>query len=127
MIGKTAHFFCHPFDQQITLTDLIKSFTETDKWENKYRRLIQLARQFPTLPPEYKTLDIEVNGCENRIWLGYQQDIDHSLHFYADSEGRIVKGLLAILLCAIEGKTAPQILSLDLIDIFKQYGTHATT
>lgn len=51
MIGKTAHFFYHPLGQQITLTDLIKSFTKTDQSENKYRLLIQLARQFPTLPP----------------------------------------------------------------------------
>ncbi|MFS1537699.1 MAG: cysteine desulfurase sulfur acceptor subunit CsdE [Candidatus Phlomobacter fragariae] len=122
MIDKTAHFLCHPFGQEITLTELIKSFTQTDQWENKYRLLIQLARQFPTLPTEYKTVEIEVNGCENRVWLGYQQNIDHSLHFYGDSEGRIIKGLLAILLCAIEGKTAAQILSIDLIDIFKKMG-----
>ncbi|PPS64887.1 hypothetical protein CRX72_02885 [Pantoea sp. BRM17] len=62
--------------------------------------------------------EIELSGCENRVWLSSQQLPDGTLHFYGDSEGRIVRGLLAVLLTATEGKTPAQLLAQDPLALF---------
>jgi hypothetical protein len=66
-----------------------------------------LGKKLPTLTDERKAQAQEIAGCENRVWLGYEEDAEGRLHFFGDSEGRIVRGLLAVLLTAVEGKPAP--------------------
>ncbi|MDE8557255.1 cysteine desulfurase sulfur acceptor subunit CsdE [Pantoea vagans] len=115
----------HPFGEQITVTSLKESFGRFHQWEDRYRQLIQLSRQLPALPEELKTTEIELSGCENRVWLGSQLCEDGSLHFYGDSEGRIVRGLLAVLLTAVEGQTPQQLLATDLLTLFDELGLRA--
>lgn len=64
-----------------------------------------MGKKLPTLTDERKAQAHEIAGCENRVWLGYEEDAEGRLHFFGDSEGRIVRGLLAVLLTAVEGKT----------------------
>lgn len=108
----------HPFGYDITPSSLIEQFSHFRLWEERYRQLVQLAKALPALDPLLKTAEIELSGCENRVWLGYEKQENGSIHFYGDSEGRIVKGLLAILLTAVEGKTAEQVLSQDPLALF---------
>ncbi|MGN8163499.1 cysteine desulfurase sulfur acceptor subunit CsdE [Pantoea sp. 22096] len=115
----------HPFGEQITVTSLKESFGRFHQWEDRYRQLIQLSRQLPALPEELKTAEIELSGCENRVWLGSQLCEDGSLHFYGDSEGRIVRGLLAVLLTAVEGQTPQQLLVTDPLALFDELGLRA--
>ena len=115
----------HPFGEQITVTSLKESFSRFHQWEDRYRQLIQLSRQLPALPEELKTAEIELSGCENRVWLGSQLCEDGSLHFYGDSEGRIVRGLLAVLLTAVEGQTPQQLLASDPLTLFGELGLRA--
>ncbi|OTA19842.1 cysteine desulfurase, sulfur acceptor subunit CsdE [Xenorhabdus beddingii] len=112
----------HPFGTEITEQQLIENFQQCKLWEDRYRQLIGLARKLPPLADEFKQQHIERSGCENRVWLGYQRLSDGRLHFYGDSEGRIVKGLLAILLTAVEGKTPAQISQMPLTEFFQQLG-----
>ena len=112
----------HPFGHEITLAALNEQLQTQSTWEDKYRLLIQLARKLPPLSDSEKQQAEEVRGCENRVWIGYQRNSDGSLHFFGDSEGRIVKGLLAILLTNIEGKLANEILAIDLLDFFNKTG-----
>lgn len=112
----------HPFGTEITEASLLTRFASFHQWEDRYRQLILLGKQLPALPDTFKTPAIELNGCENRVWLGHQRTHDGKLHFYGDSEGRIVRGLLAVLLCAIEGKTAAQIRSRDPLTLFDELG-----
>lgn len=72
-----------------------------------------------------KSEDIALTGCENQVWLGYQRQEDGTLHFYGDSDGRIVRGLLAVLLTAVEGKTADQLLKEDPLALFDALGLRA--
>lgn len=87
-------------------------------WEDKYRQLIRLSRQLTPLPVSLKQQRIAIAGCENRVWFGHQRLNDARFHFYADSDSRIVQGLLAVLLTAIEGKTARQLLAMDPLLLF---------
>jgi len=112
----------HPFGNTITAETLRATFVPLQQWEDKYRQLIMLGKQLPTLPADLKRDDIEIAGCENRVWLGHEREADGTLHFYGDSEGRIVRGLLAVLLTAIEGKTAQELRSTDPLALFDELG-----
>ena len=111
----------HPFGTVITEETLKQTFAPLTQWEDKYRQLILLGKQLPALSDELKTQAKEIPGCENRVWLGVTQ-IGDKLHFYGDSEGRIVRGLLAVLLTAIEGKSAAQILEENPLALFDALG-----
>ncbi|CCW31574.1 Uncharacterized sufE-like protein ygdK [Xenorhabdus nematophila F1] len=112
----------HPFGTDITEQQLIENFQHCNLWEDRYRQLIMLARKLPSLPDKLKQQQIEISGCENRVWLGHQLRPDGHLHFYGDSESRIVKGLLAVILTAVEGKAPEQILQTPLTELFQQLG-----
>ncbi len=103
----------HPFGTTITDATLRQIFAPLNQWEDKYRQLILLGKKLPTLTDERKAQAHEIAGCENRVWLGYEEDAEGRLHFFGDSEGRIVRGLLAVLLTAVEGKTRAGILAQD--------------
>ncbi|PHM28955.1 cysteine desulfurase sulfur acceptor subunit CsdE [Xenorhabdus budapestensis] len=112
----------HPFGTEITEQQLIEKFEQCRLWEDRYRQLIGLAKKLPDLPDELKQQQIEISGCENRVWLGHQLLTENRLHFYGDSEGRIVKGLLAFILTTVERKTAEQVLQTPLTELFQQAG-----
>ncbi len=112
----------HPFGHDITLDGLFQDFQKSKSWEDKYRQLIQLSRKLPALPDELKTTENEIKGCENRVWLGVELNNDGKYHIYGDSDGRIVKGLLAVILTIVENKTAQEIANIDILAIFEQLG-----
>ncbi len=97
----------HPFGTTVTEETLRAIFLPLTQWEDKYRQLILLGKQLPALPDECKAQAKEIAGCENRVWLGFTRSDNGTMHFFGDSEGRIVRGLLAVLLTAVEGKTPP--------------------
>lgn len=111
----------HPFGSVITEETLRQTFLPLTQWEDKYRQLIMLGKQLPALSDDLKAQAREIPGCENRVWLGFTQSGD-KLHFYGDSEGRIVRGLLAVLLIAVEGKSAAQLLGGDPLALFAELG-----
>ncbi|WP_416260826.1 cysteine desulfurase sulfur acceptor subunit CsdE [Gibbsiella quercinecans] len=115
----------HPFGNTLTTEMLAARFAPLRQWEDRYRQVILLAKQLPPLPEALRTPDIELSGCENRVWLGHQLLEDGTLHFYGDSEGRIVRGLLAVLLTAIEGKTPAEVLTQDPLALFDRLGLRA--
>lgn len=114
-------FPAHPFGHDIRREQLVQTFAASHSREEKYRQLVILSRQLPTLPPENRTGNTEIKGCENRVWLDGALNSDGTLHFWGDSDGRIVKGLLAVLLTEVEGLTPATLLSLDLTAVFEQY------
>ncbi|MFD1802012.1 cysteine desulfurase sulfur acceptor subunit CsdE [Mixta tenebrionis] len=112
----------HPFAELITVTSLKEKFAACHGWEERYRQLILLGKQLPPLPEALKSAEIELSGCENRVWLGHQRLADGTLHFYGDSEGRIVRGLLAVLLTAVERQPADVLLAQDPLRLFDELG-----
>ncbi len=92
--------------------------------EDKYRQLILLGKQLPALSDDLKSQAKEIAGCENRVWLGFSVS-GEKLHFFGDSEGRIVRGLLAVLLTAVEGKSAAELLAQSPLALFDELGLRA--
>lgn len=110
----------HPFGRTLTPEMLSARFESLTLWEDRYRQIILLARELPAISPELKQQKTELAGCENQVWLGGERLEDGTMHYYGDSDGRIVKGLLAILLTASEGKTPQQIMASDPLALFQQ-------
>ncbi|WP_459175988.1 cysteine desulfurase sulfur acceptor subunit CsdE [Ewingella americana] len=108
----------HPFGHDITEQSLVERFSGLRQWEDRYRQLILLAKNVPALDDSLKTPQTELSGCENRVWLGAERLDNGAMHFYGDSEGRIVKGLLAVVLTKVEGKTPQAILEEDPLALF---------
>ncbi|WP_333901882.1 cysteine desulfurase sulfur acceptor subunit CsdE [Enterobacter wuhouensis] len=114
----------HPFGSVITEETLKHTFTPLTQWEDKYRQLILLGKQLPALSDELKAQAKEIPGCENRVWLGFSVS-DGKMHFFGDSEGRIVRGLLAVLLTAVEGKSAAELQAHSPLVLFDELGLRA--
>ncbi|OCG09790.1 cysteine desulfurase sulfur acceptor subunit CsdE [Gilliamella apicola] len=100
--------------------ELTKLFLQQHNWQDRYRQLIVLAKQLPPMPEDLKTDENKVNGCENRVWLTYQKQNNNTFIFQGDSEGRIVKGLLAILIIIANHKTAEEIAAIDFQSLLSQ-------
>lgn len=115
----------HPFGHDITAAELARRFAPCRQWEERLRQIILLAKALPALPDALKTPDNLLTGCENRVWLGHQRLADGTLHFYADSDGRIVKGLLAVALTGVEGLTPEALARLDPLALFDSLGLRA--
>lgn len=118
-------FAGHPFGTTVTAETLRNTFAPLTQWEDKYRQLIMLGKQLPALPEELKAQAKEIAGCENRVWLGYTVAENGKMHFFGDSEGRIVRGLLAVLLTAVEGKTAAELQAQSPLALFDELGLRA--
>ncbi|WP_157989997.1 cysteine desulfurase sulfur acceptor subunit CsdE [Candidatus Erwinia haradaeae] len=112
----------HPFGTMITANLLLEKFSQCQCWEERYRCLILLGQKLPALHDALKNNESELMGCENKVWLGYQRYKNNKLHFYGDSESRIVRGLLAVLLTTIEGKHPRELYGKDLLTLFFRLG-----
>ena len=108
-----------------TLTPEIlrETFSLLGDWEDRYAYLIDLGRALPPMDPALKTDDILVKGCTSRVWLmsisGMDDDGDICYTFMADSDAAIVKGLVALVLVCIQGKSAADIAAFDLVGFFR--------
>ncbi|MFT5806478.1 MAG: cysteine desulfuration protein SufE [Moritella dasanensis] len=115
-------FSSSPFGNSITSTDVLTLLTAQAGWQNKYRQLIQLGNKIPALSDDYKIAENQIKGCESQAWLALHCDSDGRLWFGLDSDARIVKGLMAALLAAVNGKTRTEIATFNVDDYFAQLG-----
>ncbi len=97
--------------------DIAADFEFLDEWEDRYRYIIELGKELPPLPEEDHTEENRVHGCVSQVWLKTMPEgsgPDAVLHFAADSDALIVRGLVAILLSMVEGRKAGEIMDEDI-------------
>lgn len=93
--------------------EIIQEFADFDDWMDRYQLLIDLGSSQPKLDDKYKTEQNLIDGCQSRVWL--QADIrDGLLHFQAESDALIVKGIVALLVRVLSDHTPQEILGADL-------------
>ncbi len=90
-----------------------EAFELLPDWEERYRYVIELGRALPSLTAEDRCKENKVDGCVSQVWLVADRDAGQALHFRADSDAHIVRGLLAILLRLYEGRSPEEILAVD--------------
>ncbi|MCH8531910.1 MAG: cysteine desulfurase sulfur acceptor subunit CsdE [Saccharospirillum sp.] len=108
------------FGVDVTADDIVETLSFFDSWEDRYRYIIDLGKELPEMAEALKTDDRLVRGCQSQVWLEHERDGDGHLHLQADSDAHIVKGLLAVVLAAYNGKTAKEILDFDVEDYFSR-------
>ncbi|QYE36037.1 SufE family protein [Polymorphobacter sp. PAMC 29334] len=86
-----------------TFEDVEAEFEAFDDWDDKYRLLIDLGRALPPMPDALKTEATRVRGCASQVWLYPVREGD-LLHFSADSDAAIVKGLVALVLLLVQDR-----------------------
>lgn len=105
------------FGTDITSDDIVDTLSFFDSWEDRYKYIIDLGRELPELAGEQRTEDNLVRGCQSQVWLVCRREGDR-LYFDADSDAFIVKGLLAVVLAAYNGKRADEIRDFDIEGYF---------
>ena len=93
--------------------EIIQEFADFDDWMDRYQLLIDLGSSQPKLDDKYKTEQNLIDGCQSRVWL--QADMkDGLLHFQAESDALIVRGIVALLVRVLSDHTPEEILGADL-------------
>ena len=81
--------------------------------EDRYRLLIDLGRKLDPMPDALKTDATKVRGCSASVWVYPTVTDDGRLHFLADSNAAITKGVVALVLAAVQDKPAEEVADLD--------------
>ena len=96
-----------------TQNEIIEEFLDFDDWMDRYQLLIDLGSEQEPLDEKYKTEQNLIDGCQSRVWL--QADlVDGRIHFQAESDALIVKGIVTLLVRVLSGHTPQEILDADL-------------
>jgi cysteine desulfuration protein SufE len=82
--------------------------------DDRYRLLIELGRSLEPMPDALKTDATLVRGCSAAVWVYPVPQADRRLHFLADSNAAITKGIVALILLAVQDRTADEIARMDI-------------
>ncbi|MCX7697317.1 MAG: SufE family protein [Bacteroidales bacterium] len=92
---------------------IVEQFLAWEDWMDKYNLIIEYANQLPTLDEKYKTPAYLIHGCQSQVWLAAEYD-NGKIHFFADSDAIITKGMVSILVHIFSGSTPDEILHCDM-------------
>lgn len=93
--------------------EIIEEFSMFDDWLDKYDYLISLSESLPVIAQEHKTDDYIIEGCQSRVWVDARVE-DGKIFYSADSDAIIIKGLLALLIRAMGGRTPQEVVDMEL-------------
>ena len=94
--------------------EIIEEFEGFDDWMDRYQMLIDLGSEQEPLPVQYKTESNLIDGCQSRVWLQADLTPEGTVHFQAESDALIVKGIVTLLIRVLDNQTPDDILSADL-------------
>ena len=93
--------------------EIIEEFSGLDDWMDRYQLLIDLGNEQEPLDEQYKTENNLIDGCQSRVWLQADYE-DGVIHFSAESDALIVKGIVTLLIRVLSDHTPQEILDADL-------------
>ena len=94
-----------------SLDDIAEEY-EFLEGDERYRLLIELGRELDPMPDALKTDATLVRGCSASVWV-YPTEQGETLHFLADSNAAITKGIVALVIAAVQGRPAAEVASMD--------------
>lgn len=97
--------------------EIIEEFAGLGEWMERYNYLIDLGKSLPMIDQAFRNDDFLIRGCQSRVWLNAELR-DGLIHYTADSDAIITKGIAALMVRVFTGHTPQEILnaSLDFID-----------
>lgn len=93
--------------------EIIGEFSVFDEWLDKYEYLIELSGSLPAIGEEHRNEQFLIRGCQSRVWVDAELR-DGKIYFTADSEAIITKGIIALLIRVLSGRTPQEIVDSDL-------------
>ena len=99
-------------DPKLSQDEIIDSFSLFSEWLDRYQYLIDLGRKLPPLSDAEKTDDKLLAGCQSRVWLLLEGDVNE-VAIRANSDAAIVSGLIALLIDVYSGCSAQQIVNIE--------------
>jgi len=101
------------------LSDVLEEYQLVEA-EDRYRLLIDLGRQLEPMPDALKTDATKVRGCSASVWV-YPTANEGRLHFLADSNAAITKGIVALVLSAVQDKAASEVSKMDVAEVLAPF------
>jgi len=98
--------------QEISQT-IIDEFANFEEWLDKYAYIIELGKECPVIDEQDKTEQNLIKGCQSRVWLSCRNE-EGRLRFKADSDAVITKGIISLLIRALDNQTPQDIINADL-------------
>ena len=92
---------------------IIEEFAIFDEWLDKYDYLIELSQTLPAIVPEHRTEEYVIKGCQSRVWVDAKIE-EGKVYYSADSDAIITKGIIALLIRVMNGRTPQEIVDMDL-------------
>ena len=93
--------------------EIIDDFELFDEWSEKYQYIIELGQNLPALDDKYKIEENKIKGCQSSVWL-HAFGKDGKVFFEADSDSVFVKGEIALLIRALSGQEASDVVNTEL-------------
>lgn len=93
--------------------NIIEEFSLFDDWMDKYNVLIDMGKELPVIDPKFKVKDYLIEGCQSKVWLHPEYD-GKLISFKADSDAIITRGIVALLIKVLSGRTPDEIIKTDL-------------
>ena len=103
-----------------SIADLADEYGFLDS-EDRYRLLIELGRKLEPMPEALKTDATKVRGCSASVWVYPTRAQDGRLHFLADSNAAITKGVVALILAAVQDRPAPEVAETDVAALLEPF------
>lgn len=116
-----SQFLANPLGTDLTASDLAQEMLAQGHWQARFRWLMKLGNRMDKLDLALQQAHAEVSGCESKVWL-YHHQHESKHYFLADSDSRIVRGLLILVLSASNGCTSAQLRELNFTEWFTQLG-----
>lgn len=104
------------------LAELADEFELLGDWEERYRYVIELGRDLSPLTDSERSEANKVRGCASQVWLVTEPQDDGAIILRGDSDAHIVRGLIAVLLRLLSGRSAQEILGFNAQEAFGQLG-----
>jgi cysteine desulfuration protein SufE len=110
-------------DTAVVLRDIqhqqLPILTQSIDWQSKYRLLMQLGKPLPAFDAALQRDEFLITGCDSKAWLLHEYHPDTQRHYWAfDSEARIIKGLVVLALCQINGLTKAELATIQFSQLF---------
>ncbi|MCH5232587.1 MAG: SufE family protein [Muribaculaceae bacterium] len=102
-----------------TQDEIIEEFQGLTDWMDRYAYIIDLGNTLPDFPESEKIPANLIEGCQSRVWISASRNNDNTIHFNADSDALIVKGIVALLMRVLNDRTPDELLGADLYFIEK--------
>lgn len=102
-----------------TQDEIIEEFSDLTDWMDRYAYIIDLGNTLPEFPESEKVPQNLIEGCQSRVWITATRNEDKTIHFQADSDAMIVKGIVSLLLKVLDNRLPGEILDANLYFIDK--------